>query len=288
MVLFRRVVLGALLLATALFLNSSTSALAQTSGNVEITGGEGVVSVVSAPDGISTSHGAPATGGRAPQASDWPYTCTFYVGATLESLPDSTTTPRPGSYYNLVCNPTPGSTAMQILNPVYQYNPGEPLDDSAPPDLVTALEVREAAQNIVNPADLAIGVSPDAQQITGIETWFWPVGDLSPQAVSATAGPLTVTIEAQYVETEFVITDSNAETVTCTEFVPWTPGATESPCTTTFFEQNPAQRIEAHSTWRLVWWDNASQTTPVELGFITETQIDVVEVVDLEAVISRN
>ena len=285
MVILRRTSLFVVLLGAALVLGGAQIVIAQTSSQVEISGGQGVVSVVSAPGGISSSSGAPTDGG-APQASVWPYTCTFYVGVTLDSF-ISTTTPKPGSYYNLVCNPTPGSGATLIADPIYLYDPGGPLVPGEP-NLVTSLQVREAAQNIVNPTDLTIGVSPDAQQITGLETWFWPEGDRSPQTVSATAGPLTVTIEAQYVETEFVVPGTETESITCTEFVEWTPGATESPCATTFFEETPAQIIEAHSTWRLVWWDNAAQTTPVELGFITETQVDVVEVVDLEAVITRS
>lgn len=269
-------------------LTGTINAHAQTSGNVEITGGEGVVSVVSAPGGVTASPGAPAPANTdPPQATEWPWTCTFFVAPTLDSVAVTTTTPQSNSVYHLVCNPNPDFAVAQINDPFYVYDPTGPLV-ADPPDLVSSLQVREAAQNIVNPADLTIGVSPAAQQITGVETWFWPVGDTSPQVVSATAGPLTVTIEAQYVETEFVMTGANSETITCTEFVEWTPGASNSPCSTTFFEETPAQVIEARTTWRLVWWDNAGQTTPVELGFITETQTDVVEVVDLEAVITRN
>lgn len=280
------VVLFALsLVVGALVIGQPTTVYAQASGSVEITGGEGVVSVVSAPGGISTNGGGASTGGP-PQASVWPYTCTFYVGASLDSLAVTTTTPSSGSYYNLVCNPRPGATVAPILEPVYLYNPAGPLI-AAEPDLVTSLQVRDAAQNVINPPDLGVGVSPEAQQITGLETWLWPDGDTAPQYVSATAGGLTVTIEAQLVQTEFVLTGANQETVTCTSFVEWSPGASESPCSVTMFEQSSAQSIEARSTWRLVWWDNAGQPAPVELGFITEVQVDVVEVVDLEAVITR-
>lgn len=280
--------LNAMVLSTMTLFNGSPSAHAQTSSDVRITGGEGVVSVVSAPDGVTATPGTPpASNSAPPPATEWPWTCVFYVAPTLDSVAVTTTTPQPNSIYHLVCNPNPGFTVAQINDPFYVYNPTGPLL-AAEPDLVTSLQVRQAAQNIVNPTDLTIGVSPAAQQITGVETWFWPVGDLSPQSVSATAGPLTVTIEAQYVETEFTTTGANQSTITCTEFVEWAPGVTNSPCATTFFEQTPTQVIEATTTWRLVWWDNAGQTTPVELGFISETQTTAVEVVDLEAVITRN
>lgn len=271
------------LLAGVLAVATAPPAQAQTESTTTITGGQGVVSVVSAPSrDIRNGSGEP------PRARPgvWPYTCSFYFDTTLESLANSTTNPIPGNFYNLVCLARPGTGATNILNPVYQYNPGASVDPTQP-DLVTSIEIREVAQNALNPTDLPPAFSPADQQITGIETWLWPEGDTASTMVWATAGGLTVTIESRYRETRFVMSGANEGSVTCDNAPLWAPGAIDSPCTFTFLREG-VQTIEATSTWDLFWWDNAASPTPQPLGTITETFDDVVEVVDLEAVISRN
>lgn len=260
-------------------------ASAQTSGEVTITGSQGVVSVVSVEGGRGAIRSGGGPGG-APQASVWPYTCQFFAGVDLGSIPVAVTAPRDGGIYHLLCTPRPGTDVEPINIPIYTYNAGGDFLD-VDPTLVSSVQLREFAQDIIDPPDLGIGLSPADQQITGVETWFWPDGDRGPQQVSASAGELTVTIEARFVQAEYILSGANEATVRCTEFTEWSPGAGDSPCATTLFEQTPAQSIEAQSTWQLVWWDNAGQPTPIELGFITETQIEAVEVVDLEAVITR-
>lgn len=276
------VALSACALLAALFA-SATPAAAQTSSDTSITGGEGVVTVVSAPGGTVTR----GTGsGPAGSPGVWPYTCNFYVGVTLDDLAIGVN-PKPGYTYHLVCNPRAGfEDRARIDNIAYVYNPAGPIDPLQP-DLVTSAQLQDIATEILNPTDLPPAYSPDDRQITGVETWLWPEGDTTSTSVFASAGGLTVTIESRYRETEFVMSGANEGSVACQGAPEWSPGSTASPCTFTFFEEG-AQTITATTTWDLWWWDNALSPAPQPLGTITETFVDGVEVMDLEAVITRN
>lgn len=262
---------------------SANPANGQTSGTTEITGGEGVVSVVSAPGRtISSGTGSPPAGAPAV----WPYNCRFFAGVTLESeaIPVK---PEPDRIYHLLCLPRPGfEDRPRIDNIAYVYDPATSIDP-AQPDLITADAIRRVAENRVNPTDLPPAFSPEAQQITGIETWLWPDGPTESTSVWAAAGGLTVTIESRYRETEFTMTGANNGAVLCDDAAEWSPGADDSDCTFTFREEGE-QNIAAETTWDLYWWDNAASPTPQLLGTITEALEETVEVVDLEAVITRN
>ncbi len=169
---------------------------------------------------------------------------------------------------------------------MYFYDPAVSIDPLQP-DLVSSAQLQDAAIEILNPTDLPPAYSPDGRQITGVETWLWPGGETASTSVFASAGGLTVTIESRYRSTEFVLSGANEGSVTCEDAPEWSPGSLDSSCTFTFFEEG-AQTIEATSTWDLWWWDNAASPVPQPLGTITETDVDVVEVMDLEAVITRN
>ena len=262
---------------------SQTPAAAQTSSETTITGGEGVVTVVSAPGGTITRGSGT---GPAGSPGVWPYTCNFYVGVTLEDLAIGVN-PVPGRTYHLVCNPREGfEDRPRIDNIAYLYNPAVSVDPLQP-DLVTSAQLQDIATEILNPTDLPPAYSPNGRQITGLETWLWPSGDTAATSVFASAGGLTVTIESHYRDTEFAFTGANEGSVTCSDAPEWTSGSGESTCTTTFFSEG-TQTIAATSTWDLWWWDNALSPTPQPLGTIIESFADDVEVMDLEAVLARN
>ncbi len=281
-----------MLLASSL---ASLSTVAAQTGTVEVRNGAGVVTAVStgtlvtSDDGgdDDTAGGGSGGGGSTGGATEWPWTCEFYSGVTLEDLGVTTTSPRPGSYYHLLCSVNPSHIGIvePINDPVYQYNPAMPIPGQ--PNVITSIQVREQAQDLAVPTALAPALSPDGRQITGVETWFWPEGSTDTVARSATAGGLTVTVEARYVETTFTLGAPNAATLTCDTFVVWTPGATDSPCTHEFFEETANQTVAAASRWDFYWFDNAAQPTPVLYGTVTNIEANAVEVIDLEAVISR-
>ena len=257
-------------------------AAAQETGTIRLIDGGGEVSAVAVSEGESISS-SPGPGSQQP--TEYPWTC-FFRGSVTEVLEGrSTTNPIPGQIYALFCDPNPGFEARgAIFDPSYLYDPAV---ITGTPPFVTSAAVREAAQNIAIPPPLPPRLSPEARQITGIETWFWPDGSLDPVLASATAGGLTVTVEARYQETEFQVGAPNEATFTCSTFVEWAPGIDSSPCTYSFINESASQSVIAESTWDFYWWDNAGQPTPVLYGTLTNTEEVDVEVIDLEAVISR-
>ena len=290
----RRIRGGKLALACALFLGCLTS-LAGTAAaqdkTVDVVNGVGEVTVIYSPDTDGGEDGNDDGGNVPTTATEWPWTCEFWIGVTPEDLGSTTTTPVPERYYHLVCsvNPSHIGVVQPINIPAYQYQPG--VDFAGLPGARTSLDVRQVAQNTVVPEAATPGVNPPATQITGIETWFWPDGDLTTITGSATAGGLTVTVQAEYVSTTFTIGtpgDLEAESFVCDSFVVWTPDATGSECTYALIRESASQTIAAESSWDFSWYDNAAQPTPTDFERWTFTEVIDVEVVDLEAVIARN
>lgn len=284
----RNSVLVALIVAIGLIAASAnvitaSPAQAQTTSTRDISGGEGVVSVVSVAPGSSPATGTGSPPARSPGV--WPYTCNFYLGVTLDSLAIGVI-PNPGSTYHLVCVPRPGfEDRPRIDNLLYVYQPGAPLDPTQT-DLLASAELLDDAIATLNPTNLPPAFSPEAQQITGIETWLWPDGPRESTSAWASAGGLTVTVESRYRDTEFTLSGANTGSVRCADAPEWTPGATSSNCTFTF-QDIGEQTITGTNTFDLFWWDNAASPTPQPLGVITETFEETVDVVDLEAVITR-
>lgn len=272
------------LIAASASVITASPADAQTSSTRTISGGQGVVSVVAVAPGSSPATGTGNPPARSPGV--WPYTCNFYLGVTLDSLAIGVI-PNPGSTYHLVCVPRPGfEDRPRIDNLVYLYQPGAPLDPTQV-DLLPSTELLDDAIATLNPTNLPPAFSPDEQQITGIETWLWPDGPRERTSAWASAGGLTVTVESRYRHTDFTLSGANTGSVRCADAPKWAPGADSSDCTFTFREEG-AQTIAGTNTFDLFWWDNAASPVPQFLGTITETFEENVEVVDLEAVITRN
>jgi len=255
----------------------STSA-AQTEGetDAEVDSGTAVITVVVAGPG-DIVIGATSTPSR-----PWPYTCEWYTlrgGSGGEDF--QTTRPEGGGRHRLVCEPRPGFD-VEPIDVITNYNPAEPIPGVA---VVTSAQLAIEARDALRPEPLYVGLSPEDVQITGVETWFWPDGTIAEQTETASAGGLTATVRAKWVSTTFYTGEDGVE-VTCTAQTIWTPGATSSPCTHTYLTESPARTVRAVSQWSFTWWDNAGQQTPVSLGTEPYEEVEVIEVVDLEAVIS--
>ncbi len=264
------------LTVVALSLSISAIAVAQ-EGTVIVRDGEAQVAVVYAPEGITRGPGA------TPQPVDWPYICFWFNGAFPEEV-DVISNPVPGRWYSLTCNPRPGS-GRDFIFVITQYDPAEPIPGE--PDLVSAHEVREFAEDFAAPPPLPIAISPAAEQITGVETWLWPDGPLDTVSASASAGGLTVVVEARYQGTTYDLGDGSAP-LFCPSATAWVPGATTSDCTHTFLSEASGHRITATSTWDFYWFDNAAQPVPVLYETFLAPQVLDVDIIDLEAVISRS
>ena len=140
--------------------------------------------------------------------------------------------------------------------------------------------------------DLFVGISPDARQVTGLETWLWPqaapgvVDPLAAQSAFAEAGTLGVELRATYQGTVFHMGDSANSQVTCTVQVESVPAGVAHPCAFTYLEEGTYD-ITAVSTWLYEWRDNAGTPDFVDLGEFDFDEDLTVEAVDLEALISR-
>lgn len=275
----------------------------ETTGTVGGADGPGGISVVSTStvttvttgdggddaDGADDGEGGGGAGNRFEGVTEFPWTCFFDTGTTLaDAGAQTTTSPVDGQTYHLYCNPNPGFTNVvdRIDDFAYVYNAADPFPDQ--PGLITSIQVREMAEDRAAPTTLTPGLSPDGRQITGVETWFWPKGSTETVTAQASAGGLTVTVEARYVETTFTVPPPNDATFTCDSYVEWTPGATESPCTYAFTTETPGQAVIADSRWDFYWFDNLLAQEPVLYATVTNTEVANVPVIDLEAVITRN
>ncbi len=247
-------------------------------GDIVVDGNNATVTVVYAPEGIRSGSGSP---GARPV---WPYTCTWGTPWTGggEIVVERTTNPIPFHRYYLTCIPKDPDAGLATIAEFVVYDPGDPVPGV--PDVETSITIREVARNLVTPTVLGVGLSPQDRQVTGLDTWLWPVGDTGNVRASATAGGLTVTVEARYQRTLFDMGPEDG-VVPCDQQVIWQPGASETPCSHTYLTEG-SRTIQAISEWDFVWWDDAAQTTPVFLETVALVEAFDVEVMDLEAVIA--
>ena len=129
-------------------------------------------------------------------------------------------------------------------------------------------------------------MSPADLQITGVETFLWPDGATESVQQTASANGLAVTVEARWSHTIFDMDEPDREPIVCDAKVEWTPGVAESPCSHTYLSEGEARTITATSHWDFVWWDNAAQPVPVFVETVELVEELVIDVVDLEAVIT--
>lgn len=225
-------------------------------------------------------------GGNGGTPGDWPYTCQWHIPITLEDATSvSTTNPRAGLLYILICEPRPGS-GRDPINQFEVYNPADPVPGE--PGAVTSIAVREFAEDFAQPPALGVGVSPAFEQITGLETWLWPAGAMGSIQAVASAGGLTVTVEARWRETLFDVGEPGAEPVRCTQVIEWSAGAEATSCSHTYLTEQLGRTITATSRWDFVWWDNAGQTVPAFYRSVDLAEQLDVDVIDLEAVITNS
>lgn len=251
---------------------------AQEESDIVVDGSRATVTVVAAGP-ITSGAGAP---GATPY---WPYTCNWDEPFTnTDVIIAPTDRPIPGHRYWLRCRADDDS-GLDDIGQFVVYDPQDPVPGFA---AVTSIEIRDFARDFVEPDPLFVGLSPDAVQITGVETWFWPDGAIDRIRASANANGLTVTVEARYRGTTFDVGEPGAEPVECTEQVEWTPGLDRTPCSHTYLTEASLRTIDGESTWDFVWWDNAAQPVPALYETITPNEVLDVTVVDLEAVISNS
>ena len=174
-----------------------------------------------------------------------------------------------------------------------------PGGNTFPVDDFFLLELEDSLPAEAHPLTL----SPNAQQITGVETWIQepPVSYLGP--VEITEGGATASIQAHLRSVEIRTGDGDGDgsSFSCTvfdednnlasQFTEWTPGTTsETECGHTYWEvptTGTTYQMEAVYHWVYSWKPPFSNDF-IEYGFEpTETITFDVEVVDLEAVIGR-
>ena len=116
---------------------------------------------------------------------------------------------------------------------------------------------------------------------------FWPGGSTATEARQASAGPLSVIVEARFRNMEFDVGEPDAERLVCDRFVEWAPGLDESPCAHTYLHESPAAGfpLESQTNWQF-WWQDVGLTGFEFYATASPTAVQPVPVLDLEAVIS--
>jgi len=266
------VLLGALLL---LFRGAPAGAQDDETGVVVVDGSQAQVTVVARGE---VTLGPPAPG----SVPDWPYVCVWAQAfADTEVILGRTIQPIPGHRYRLGCTPT-----RDCVPAIGQFVVYDPLDPVPGVDAITSIELAEVARGVLDPTPLPVGVSPADLQITGVETFLWPDGATESVQQTASANGLAVTVEARWSHTIFDMDEPDREPIVCDAKVEWTPGVAESPCSHTYLSEGEARTITATSHWDFVWWDNAAQPVPVFVETVELVEELVIDVVDLEAVIT--
>jgi hypothetical protein len=266
-----------LLVAATIMLAPLVPVSAQEESEIVVDGSRATVTVVAAAP-ISLGEGFP---GARPY---WPYTCHWDEPWTNpDVIIAPTDSPIPGRRYYLRCVPDEKS-GLAAIGDFVVYDPLDPVPGF---DAVTSIEIRDVARDFVEPNPLLVGISPDGVQIAGVETWFWPDGSIDRVRASAHANGLTVTVEARHRATTFDVGEPGVDPIVCIEQMEWTPGATVTDCSYTYLTQADGLTVEAESEWDFVWWDNAAQPLPALYDTIFPTEILEIEVIDLEAVISK-
>lgn len=222
--------------------------------------------------------GPPAPG----SVPDWPYVCVWAEAfADTEVILGRTIRPTPGHRYWLGCTPTRDGVPA-----IGQFVVYDPLDPVPGVDAITSIELAEVARGVLDPTPLPVGVSPADLQITGVETFLWPDGATESVQQTASANGLAVTVEARWSHTVFDMDEPDREPIVCEAKVEWSPGVDESPCSHTYLSEGDGRTITATSHWDFVWWDNAGQPVPVFVETVELVEELVIDVVDLEAVIT--
>ena len=158
----------------------------------------------------------------------------------------------------------------------------------------------EELEDSLPPVAQPLTFSPNAQQITGVETWIQepPVTYLGPEEI--TLQGVTAAIQAHLRSVE-IFPENDDSSFTCTffdsdnnlasQFTEWTPGTTaETECGHTYWEvptDSSTYQMKAVYHWVYSWKPPFSNDF-IEYGVEPEVPITFdVEVVDLEAVIGR-
>ena len=114
-----------------------------------------------------------------------------------------------------------------------------------------------------------------------------PGGSTATQSRQASAGALSVIVEARFRDMEFDLGEPEADRLVCRDFVEWAEGIDESPCSHTYLHESPATGFElvATTNWEFHWQDvDAGGFTPY--ADASPSVLAPVVVRDLEAVIS--
>lgn len=187
-----------------------------------------------------------------------------------------------GEHYYLHCARVDGGVG--VVTRWIVWNPLDPSDGEG----VSSIEIRDwIGQNLLRVEAVPPALSPAAEQITGVDTWFWPGASTATQRRQASAGPLSVVVEARFESMEFDPGEPGAERFICDRFVEWAPGRNESPCAHTYLHQSSAEgfELESRTNWQF-WWQDVGLTGFELYATSSPTTTQPVVVLDLEAVIS--
>ena len=190
-----------------------------------------------------------------------------------------------GLVYNRLCFAEGGGGVVAEFYPVLKIPGG------VTPTLDGALAQAEAQ---VPPQVHPLELSPTDQQITGVKTWFEaPVTELGPEIAAVAGFSAEVKADLLKVEINTGAQDVNGNDIAfeCAvdEFTEWAAGATETQCGHTYWEvpASGAYQMEVVYHWTYSWRSHtATGFTPYAV-LVTAPLVFDVEVVDLEAVISR-
>lgn len=247
--------------------------------SISVDGSRADISVV---ERATIREGSAAPG----QRPYWPWRCRWLESGILNgeerlNFFAPTGEPVPGDRYFLECRAkSDGSVAP--FNRYLTYNPIDPIPGQ---NVMTSITVRNVARDFLIVPDLSVGSSPAETNIVGLAIWLWPEGDTRTRYAQAVGNALTVTVEARWRQTTFVIEGSEDEPILCSEQTMWEPATDSSGCTHMFFHTGEGIGIEATSEWDLYWWDNDQQPQPVLWETVVLDETREVDVIDLEAVI---
>lgn len=261
----------------------ATAPLAAQDGEIDIVGSAAVITVISgSPD---QDAGEPGNGGG---GTGWRYSCLWldtWAGADVGLGPAERLIE--GTRYHVTCTSmdAPPATHPNLDGVIIVYNPADPIADA-----VDSVELANAARNQAQaqPPALPVGLSPTDRQITGVTTWLWPDGPTEFVEAEASAGGLTVTVRGIYQQTAFDVGEAGVDLIVCEDAVAWSLGASEPTCSHTYLTESPARIVTAESEWLYVWRDNQARPQWAAWESVRLVEEQVVEVIDLEAVISGN
>ena len=189
----------------------------------------------------------------------------------------------PGGTYDRICFTVDGTAVAEAFPFVFQGAAG----------FITEEIIRDAA--VIPPEAAVLELSPNASQITGVETWFeQPSLTMLPEEI-ATAGLIEVRIRAQLLRINIDTGDGEALTCELDEFTDWTDAAgLETECGHTYWEVpddgSNTYAMTAEYVWQYEWLRHDAAPgawEPFVVANNTAAIVFDVEVVDLEAVIGR-